>query len=425
MGVQVPLLAKNLIISNMDLTVTERKEYLKELSVTIEPTEMHKKIEELLNEYKDKITIDGFRKGKVPPPIILRKLGKELESLAAQEIVEETVEKVVREKNFHLIAEPKITDFEITPEKSLRFTALLEVLPEFPLKEYKGIPLINPEITGFEEEFERRVRFLQEKSATYHSTDEPAENGDILFLDYKIFLGEEKLEEVSAYRFRLGEEKNFPELNEHLRGIKRGERKEVLVKIPESFPEEKVAGREVRFEILVRDVKKEELPNLDEEFAKNLGYNSLAELGEEIKGLILEEWEERRLALLKKEIEKYLLNNYDFAVPDSLIEREIDLLLIENKLKDQKETREKLLPLAKNRAKLWIILSRIAEKENLLPTKEEIENYLNQLSLTEEEKEKLVHSQFLKERILMDKVLNFLLKEAKIGGEDVLHTNRD
>ncbi|MEO0102076.1 MAG: trigger factor [candidate division WOR-3 bacterium] len=409
----------------MELTINQRKEYLKEISVDIESGELDKKIDEVLKEYKDKIFLQGFRRGKVPLKIILRKLGKELEAIAAQEVIDETLRKIVQEKNLRLVQEARITDFEIKPDKSLHFTALLEVFPEFDLKEYKGIPLIQPEITGFDEEFERRVRSLQEKCAIYHSTDKPAENGNILFLDYKTFWGEEELQNISAHRFRLGDEHNFPELNEGLLGVKRGEKKEILVKIPETFPNEKIAGKEVRFEIFVRDIKEEELPELNEEFAQSLGYNSLTQLGDEIKRSILDEWEEIRLSLLKKEIEKYLLNDYDFEPPESLVEREISLLLVENKLPDDEETRKKIYPTAKNRIKLWLILSRIAEKENLMPTKEDTEEFLNQLSLSQEEKEKLAESQFIKEKILVEKVMNFLIKEAQIGGEDVLHTNRD
>jgi trigger factor len=409
----------------MEVSVNQKKEYLKEISVLIDKTEVDKKIEEILNEYRGKIIINGFRKGKVPTKIILRKLGKELEEIACQEIIEETVRKIVKEKNFKLISEARLTEFEFTPDKSLRFTALLEVFPEFTLKEYKGIPVTTPEITGFDQEFERRVRYLQERCATYRSIDQPAVNGNILFIDYKIFLGDEKINEALGQRFRLGDERNLPELNEGLLGLKRGEKKEISVKIPESYPDERIRGKEVRFEIVVRDVKEEELPELNEEFAKNLGYSSLADLGEEIKRSILDEWEEIKLAHKKREIEKYLLREHEFEVPQSLVERELSLFITENNLPNSEETRERFLPIAQNRARLRVILHRIAEKENLFPTEEEKEEFLSQLSLSEEEKAKLVASQFIEESVLKEKVMDFLVKEAKEGGKDVLHTNCD
>ncbi len=407
------------------MTINRKKEYLREVSVSIEATEVNKRIDKILNEYKDRIFIPGFRKGFIPREVILKKLGKGFEAMAVQELIEEAVQQIVKEKNFHLAGETKISDLELAPDKSLHFTALLEIFPEFDLKEYKEIPVTEPKITGFEQEFEKRVRALQEKCAIYRSVGKPAERGNILIMDYEVFSDEEQLEKVSAYRFRLGDENNLAELNEGLLGIERGESREVRVRIPDEHPEERIAGREVTFKILVRDVKEEELPELDEDFAKNLGYESLEKMGEEIKESILDSWAEIKFQAIQRQIEEFLLREHNFEPPVSMVERICGQLIAENKLEDNEEVREKILPIATRRAKLWIIISRIAEKENLSPTNEEIEKFLSTLSLSDAERAKLAESQFVREKILEEKVMKFLVKEAKIGGADVLHTNRD
>ncbi len=393
--------------------------------MVITPEEVNKKIDTLLNEYKGDIFIPGFRRGKAPLDLIRKKLGKGLETMAVQDLIEEVVKKIAEENGFRLTGEMRIKDFELTPDKSLRFTAVLEVYPDFALKEYKGIPIPEPEISGFDEEFERRVFSFREKCALYRSVARPAQKGDLLLLDYTITFGEENLGNRTNYRFRLGDKDNQPELNDGLLGVRAGETREILVKMPADDLESKIAGKEVRFKVFVRDVKEEELPEINDELAQNFGYRDLADLGEEIKRAILEEREEVRLSFQKRAIEHYLLAQYDFTPPESLVRREIDFLIAQNRLSPSDEVSEKLYPVAEKKVKLALILQRIAEAENISQREEEIKDFISQLSLSEEEKEGLAKSHLFREKVLEEKVIQFLLAKAKIGGgDDVLHTNR-
>ncbi len=399
----------------MELTINQPEEYIREITITVEPERVNQKINEILNDYKDKIMIPGFRKGKVPQKILLKKLGKGLEAIAAERLVDEITTEVIKEKNFHLATDARVIDLEIGEDKSLKFILLLEVLPDFELKEYKGIPITPPEILGYEQEFEKRVKALQEKCAILHSVNKPAAKGNVLLLDYEVFAGEERLEKKTAYRFKLGEEGNLKELEEGLFGSQPEERREIKVNFPENHPNPKLAGREVRFKIFVRDVKEEELPELNDELAKNLGYESLTAMGEEIKESILEEREEIERNLIRQQIEDYLLKENEFSPPPSIIEKMKKQIIFENRLENNQENREKIHPLAEKKAKLFIILSRIAEKENLSPTPEEIETLLTSYAVSEEEKAKLLKSQFLKDKLLIEKVFNFLIRQANVS----------
>jgi trigger factor len=390
----------------LNITITNKTEYLKEANITIEKEIVEKKIDEILELYKDKIAIPGFRLGKAPKELIYKKLKKGIDELVIEKLISETYENLIKENDWQVVGNPKISEYELTEEKELKFTLLLEVIPDFPLKEYLGIPIKKINLTGFDKEFEKRVRFLQEKCATYSELDRPAKEGDFLLIDYSLFDQNNKLlEKKENLLIKVGDEQNHPEINKNLIGVERGKELEINI------------GNYL-YKIFVRSVREQQLPEINEEFAKALGFESLKALKEEIENEIQEEREKIIEENNNKEIIEYLINNHDFQPPPSLVREKFQSFL-ENLNKKEEELSEdvkkELLKEAERRAKLSVILLKIAKKENIEVKEEEVEEELNQLENLEKEKiDLLKKSDYLKRILLEEKVLKYLLEKAHI-----------
>ncbi|MEO0130231.1 MAG: trigger factor [candidate division WOR-3 bacterium] len=390
----------------MNVSITNKNDYLKEANIIIEKESVEKKIDEILEFYKDKIAIPGFRIGKAPKEIIYKKLKKGIDELVIERLINETYENLIKENDWQPVGEIKISEYELTPEKELKFTILLEVIPDFSLKEYKGIPIRKLEITGFDKEFEEKVKTLQEKCATYTEIDRPAKEGDFLLIDYSL-LDENNnlLEKKENLLIKIGDRKNHPEINKNLIGVESG--KEILIKVDN-----------YQYKIFIRSIREQHLPEINEKFAQELGFENLNALKEEIENEINEERERILEENNKKEVIEYLLNNHEFQPPPSLVKENFQFFLdnLNKKEKDLTEDlREKLLKEAERRAKLNCLLLKIAKRENIEVSEEEMEEKLKQFENLEEEKIYfLKKSGYLKRAILEEKVLKFLIDNAKI-----------
>ncbi len=390
----------------MDISITNRTDYLKEANIIIEKEIVEKKIDEILEFYKDKIAIPGFRIGKAPKEIIYKKFKKGIDELVIERLVNETYEKLIKENEWQPVGEIKISEYELTPEKELKFTLLLEVIPDFSLKEYKGIPIKKLEITGFDKKFEEKVKALQEKCATYTELDRPAKEGDFLLIDYSLLDENNNLiEKKENLLVKIGDEKNHPEINKNLMGVER--EKEILIKVDN-----------YQYKIFVRSIREQHLPEVNEKFAQELGFENLKALKEEIENEINEERERIIEENNKKEVIEYLLNNHDFQPPPSLVKENFQSFLNNLNIREEElkeDLKEKILKESEKRAKLICLLLKIAKKENIEVSEEEIEERLKQLGDLEEEKiDLLKKSDHLKRTILEEKVLKFLVENAKI-----------
>ncbi|MEO0088417.1 MAG: trigger factor [candidate division WOR-3 bacterium] len=390
----------------MNISITNRNDYLKEANIIIEKEIVEKKIDEILEFYKDKIAIPGFRIGKAPKEIIYKKLKKGIDELAVEKLINETYENIIKENDWQVVGEAKVSEYELTPQKELRFTLLLEIIPDFPLKEYKGIPIKKLTITGFDQEFEKKVKDLQEKCATYTELDRPAKEGDFLLIDYSLLDENNKVvEKREGILIKIGDENNHPEINKSLVGVERD--KEIFIKVDN-----------YQYKIFIRSIREQHLPEINEEFARALGFENLKALKEEIENQIKEEREKIQEENNKKEIIEYLLTNHDFEPPPTMVKEKLQFFLDNLNKKEEDLTedfKDKLLKEAEKRAKLSCLLLKIAKKENIDVSEEELEEMVSRFENFEEDKISLLKkSNYLKRIILEEKVLKFLIDNAKI-----------
>lgn len=403
----------------MEVKFKESKPWLKEIEVLVEAERVKSKIDEITSSYANKAKIPGFRTGKIPRPILLRRYGSSFESLALDEIFDEVYKNIIKEYKLQPITQAKITDYTLADDKSLKFEISFEVIPEFELKNYVGLKLKKQEPTGFDEEFERRVKALQERCSTFTTLNRAAENNDFLLTDYEILENDKPAaKKQNGIMIQLGSEKNHPQINQALLGAKAGDEKSVSITFPKDFEDAEFANRTLQYKFFIRDVKQRNLPEIDDNLASALGFKNLDELRRQINDEIIQD----RVRLIEEDLKHQIYHNlvteHNFEPPNAFIESTYKEVLNEYNLKDTPETKEKLQNVVTERAKFDIIIYRIAKKEEIMPKPEDIEKELDRFraaGIKPAQIEMLRTSPGFIARMIKNMVMDWLLNKAEIN----------
>lgn len=403
----------------MEVNVAAPKDWLREIKVETEPDRLKSKLEELYQEYGDKVVIPGFRKGKAPRHVLEKRLGSSLEAAAVEEMVQQVTTEVLEKQKFRLAAQVRVQDLEVLPDKTVRFTVRAEVFPEFELKDYHGLKLKKEEPTGFEEEFERRLKALQEQCSTYSAVARPAQDQDFVSCDYQMFdAGKPVGPAKNNVLLQVGSKMNFEQVNRALIGTRPGDEREALVDFPVEHPEKSLAGKQVTFKFKVREVKEKHVPEVDEQLASDLGYENLDALRRELNDQILQDRAKLVANGLKNQIFDFLVREHEFEPPETWVKAALERLEREYELPDDEETRTKLTAVAVRRAKFDLLAARIAEKESIKVTEEEIRTQIDEMARSSnrsaEEITPLLDNPAYRNQVLREKVLDFILEKADV-----------
>ncbi len=423
MGVQFPLLASAKIKgAYLEIRIKSPQEWLREIEIEFEPEALKSKVESLLEEYRDKAKIPGFRPGRVPKHILERRLGNALESAAAEEMVEQALTEALEKNSIKPASRPRIEDLEITPEKSLRVKAAIEIIPEFELDDYTALTLEHRPPVGFDDEFNKRLAALRDRCAVFQPVQRPAQPGDYVVVDYTLREGDKIVAgPKSNVTLEVGAEGNHPDINKALTGVSPGDERSADITFPTDHPDKNLAGRTIAYHLKVRGVREKILPEVTDEFAQDLGYENLDALRQAINEEILADREEQMKSELQGQIIDQLTSRYQFEPPASWVQAHLDRLLREFNLPDTPEVREKLKPAALKSARFDCIVLRIAQKENIVVTDEEIESRIQTLAQTTgrkpEEIAPYLDNSSYRFQTLQDKVLQLILDRASVKNQ--------
>jgi len=403
----------------LEKTVRSPTEWQREIDVTIEPDKLEAKLAELYDEYRQKAVVPGFRPGKAPRYVLERRIGGQLQTAAAENLVEQAIREVLADETSRPITEPKFNNLEVAPDRSVRFQLSFEVIPDFPLQEYVGLSLKKQEPTGFDAEFERRLRELRESCATFRPVDRPAQMRDFVVVDRRMYVGEAEAEKPRLnLMLELGDALNTAEVNHALLGAKPGEERVATLTIPADHSDQKLAGKSVTYKFAVRDVKERTLPEVDEELAADLGYASLDSLRLEINDQIVADRERQMKSGLKNQVFDFLIANHQFVPPRSWVESSLERLRAQYNLPKDPGTRDRLLPLAEKWAKFDCIVARIAAREGITVTEGEIRQQAQEVAAESkrpvEEVESILDTATYKNQLLREKVLKFVVDKANV-----------
>lgn len=407
-----------------DISATKKR-----LRVEIPADAVDREITASVEKTRRSVTVPGFRTGKTPVGIIEKRFGKKIEADVLERIIPKFYMDAVKEADVMPVANPVLEegpDLKRHNPASMTFT--VEVMPKVEALDYNGLKIKELPATVVDADIDGLLKRLREERTTYSPSEGPAETNDLLVLDYSI---KEDGTGAKDYIFKLGSGSLPDRFSEQLAGRKKGDNLTIEADFPEDYRDRKFAGRHLTFEVLIKDLKKAGLPQIDDEFGKDLGFGTLAEfrkhLGEEIEKAKKEEIAKIQKAIIMKK----LLDSHDFAVPESLIENEVAALVYSeaNRMQgmapengpDAEDIRQKAMPAAVQNVKAHLLLSMIGRKENVDVTEDDLKKNLlstsAKLSVSPEEVMKYYISRDgslngLKNSIFEDKVLDLLLSRA-------------
>ena len=413
----------------------------KKVTVEIEAKEVDNRLDKAYREYGKKAKIHGFRPGKIPRRILENYFAEQVVEDVTREIVNDTLAKAMEETKAVPISMPVIENESLKVNQTFKYSALVEVRPKFELKDYKGLQVEKEIYSVNDQDVEKHLREIRETHGKLINIDEDrgVAEGDYVILEYEGFEGEKALEGIKSHNFllRIGSNDFHPDFEKALIGIHKGDQTEITVDFEDSYYHAKLAGKSVDFKVKVIEIKKMELPELNDEFASKLGadFDSLEALKEKIKEDLTTREEKRIDKELKERILKQISDQVSFELPESLVEAEIGYAIENIKqnliragsnmekagLREEK-LKQDFRPAAEKRVKNMLILGEIAEKDDINISESDLDEGYTEMakSLGQDaevlrqyyEANNLVDS--YRGKLLEEKTLNYLVKSANI-----------
>jgi trigger factor len=411
------------------------------LTFTIAQAEIQKGLTTAFNKVKGNLNVPGFRKGKVSRQVFNRMYGEEaLYEDALNAVLPEAYEAAVKEAGIDPVAQPKIDVDSMEKGQDWVIKAEVTVKPEVKLGDYKQLTVEKQDREVTEEDVDARIKREQEAQAELViKEDEAAENGDTVVIDFEGFLGEETFEGSKGenYSLELGSNSFIPGFEEQLVGTKAGDSKDVTVTFPEDYQAEDLAGKEAVFKVTVHEVKAKELPELDDEFAKDVddSVESLAELKEKYRAELTETKEKAAEDAKDEAAIRQAVENAEIVeLPHSMVHDEVHRSMDEflNNMQRQGISPEMYYQLtgsteadlhtqfegeAETRVKTNLVIEAIAKAEGLEATEEDIENEIKELSeaynMPVDQIKRVLTEDMLKHDITMKKAVELVTGTAK------------
>lgn len=411
------------------------------LTFTIAQAEIQKGLTTAFNKVKGNLNVPGFRKGKVSRQVFNRMYGEEaLYEDALNAVLPEAYEAAVKEAGIDPVAQPKIDVDSMEKGQDWVIKAEVTVKPEVKLGDYKELTVEKQDREVTEEDVDARIKREQEAQAELViKEDEAAENGDTVVIDFEGFLGEETFEggKGENYSLELGSNSFIPGFEEQLVGTKAGDSKDVTVTFPEDYQAEDLAGKEAVFKVTVHEVKAKELPELDDEFAKDVddSVESLAELKEKYRAELTETKEKAAEDAKDEAAIRQAVENAEIVeLPHSMVHDEVHRSMDEflNNMQRQGISPEMYYQLtgsteadlhtqfegeAETRVKTNLVIEAIAKAEGLEATEEDIENEIKELSeaynMPVDQIKRVLTEDMLKHDIAMKKAVELVTGTAK------------
>ncbi|WP_027632309.1 trigger factor [Clostridium hydrogeniformans] len=414
------------------------------LEVVVEAAKFNEALKKSYNKNSKRFNVPGFRKGKAPMNIIKKYYGVEaLYEDAINFCCDDTYPKALDDNNITPVDYPQIDVVQIEEGKDFIYTAIVVVKPEVELGEYKGVEVKNIEYKVGEEEVEKQLKSMQEKSARIETKAEgTVEKGNIAVIDFKGFIDGVAFEggEGKDFSLEIGSGTFIDTFEDQLVGTKVSESKEIKVTFPESYGREDLNGKPALFEVTVNEIKVKELPALDDEFAKEVSeFDTMAELKSDIEKNISESNDLRAKRELEEEIITVACENAKVEIPEAMIENETNQMIkdLEMRLKYQgldletyyaytNNTEEKMREFMKEGAfkkvKTDLVIEAIVKAENVDATEEEMKEKALEIAKQYGDKELdkmvdlLVQSQghLIKQDVVREKAIKMLVEGAKI-----------
>lgn len=382
----------------MSVQVEKLEKNMAKLTIEVSAEELEKAIESAFQKNKNKISVPGFRKGKVPRKMVEKMYGKEIfYEDAANELIPDAYENALDECGEDIVSSPKIDVTQIEAGKPFIFTAEVALKPEVKLGKYKGVAVdkVSTEVT--DEEVDAEINKERERSArTLEVTDRPVKAGDMTVMDFEGFVDGVAFEggKGEDYPLTIGSGAFIPGFEEQLVGAEIGKEVEVNVTFPENYQAEELKGKAAVFKCTVKEIKEKELPELDDEFAAEVSeFETLAEYKADVKGKLEEKKIKEAKDAKEAAVIEEIVKDADMEIPEAMLETQQRQMVDEfaQRIQMQGLTMEQYFqftgasydqlveqvkPQAEKRIQSRLVLEAVAKAENITATDEDYEEEL-------------------------------------------------
>ncbi len=424
----------------MKIEKTEKANELK-LSFEIEAEKFDQAMKKVYEKSAKYFNIPGFRKGKAPMAIVEKQYGSEIfYEDAFNELVPEIYEKELKENNIEAVNKPDIDIDQMGKGQNLKFTAIVQIKPEVKLGKYKGIQIKKIEYNVSDDDVEHELGHMAEKNARMIAIeDRPVEKGDITTIDFEGSIDGVKFEggKAEGHELEIGSGSFIPGFEDQIIGMKIDEEKDVKVKFPDDYFSEELKGKDAVFKVKLHEIKKKELPEINDEFAKD---TSEFETLEELKNSIKEKMEEENKSRAKYETEeeaiKAVCKDAEVDIPSGMIDTELDNMVkdVETRLSYQGMNMENYLQMinktmeefrkegeeqAKTAVKTRLVLEQIIKEEKIEPDEKKLDEKIEEMAKMygkkkEELKENEYFVNYVKGALEQEDAIKLIVDNAKI-----------
>jgi len=417
----------------------------KQLRVEIDPAAVDAAFESITKEFQKEARLPGFRPGKAPKEMILRKYEKDIEDEVKRKLISETYRKAVDDQKLDVVGSPSIEELEFGRGKKLEFLATIETAPDFELPEYKGLPVKLEARSTTDDDVAKAIELLRKQRVTFNTVERGATETDMTVVNYKATCEGKPLTDLAPTAKGLTEKSGFwvemtpgkfiPGFAEQLMGAKAGDRRTVTVEFPADFVAAQLAGKPGIYEVEVVEIKEPVLPETNDEFAQSFGAESFAKLQDGVRRDLENELKYTKEKATRNQLIRTLLERVQFDLPEAPVAAETRNVVYDIVSENQKrgvsrdiieKQKEEIYSAAaqgaRERVKIAFLLQKIAEKENIGVSQEELSRRIQTLATMYQ----IPPDKFVKDlqkrnglveiydQVMNDKVLKFLQEHAQV-----------
>ena len=429
----------------MNVTVENLAPCRKLVRVEVEAQKVDETFESVTKEFQKQTALPGFRPGKAPREMIVRKYEKDIEEEVKRKLISDSYQKAMAEQKLDVLGHPDIEEIQFNRGQPLQFAATIETAPEFVLPEYKNLPAKREARTVTDEDVERALNVLREQQTQFNKVERVVQTGDIAVINYTGACEGKPITEIAPTAKGLTEQKGFwvevgsnsfiPGFGDQLLGATAGDKRTITVDFPNDFVTTQLAGKKGIYEVEIVEVKEKALPALDETLAKSYCAADLAALRQGVRRDLENELTFKHSKDIRGQLVRALLDRVNFELPETAVSQETRNVVYDIVQENQKrgvkrdvieKQKEQIFSAAthsaKERLKVAFLMQKIAEKENIKVSQEEIAHRINHLAALYQIPEEKFAKDLQKrngliqiyDQLMNEKVIDFLQQQAKI-----------
>jgi len=413
----------------------------KKVNIEIEAEEIDRRIEDAYKKLSKKAQIKGFRPGKVPRKILEKFYFAQVMEDVTNNVIRDTLPEAIDEIKKYPLNMPSIENEELKAGQAFKYSASMEIRPEFELKDYLGIEVEKENCAVTDEDVKRQLDQIREARGTLNpvTEDRGIKDGDYILMDYEAFEGDAPIEGIKAANFplKIGNKQFYKGVEEALIGVKKGGPVDIKIDFETDYFNVRLAGKAVNFRIDVKEIKEISLPEINDEFLKGLGgdFNTLEDLNKKIREDMIAGEEKRIDNELKARLLRKVSTLTDFELPESLVEYEINASIdnIKQRLArsgadlaksgfDEAKIKVDIRPSAEKSVKQMFIISEIADQNKFTVEEADLAEGLRGMARDFDTEYEIIRQYYesnglmdsFRQTLLREKILNYLVENARI-----------